>query len=96
MTADKAINHSKIFVSDSIYIAGSFNWLSFRGDTDRSYRKEDSEMRTHPDVVNDRYKGHYEEIMKISKPMSIEFLPADNRKRPSEKSTPMSKKLRKN
>jgi hypothetical protein len=96
MTADKAINHSKIFVSDSIYIAGSFNWLSFRGDTDRSYRKEDSEMRTHPDVVNDRYKGHYEEIMKISKPMSIEFLPTDNRKKSTEMSTPVSKNFRRN
>ena len=79
MTAEKAINHSKIFVSDSIYIASSFNWLSFRGDTDRSYRKEDGEMRTHPDVVNDRYKSHHDEIMKISKPMSVEFIPNDNR-----------------
>jgi hypothetical protein len=79
MTAEKAINHSKIFVSDSIYIASSFNWLSFRGDTDRSYRKEDGEMRTHPDVVNDRYKIHHDEIMKISKPMAVEFIPKDDR-----------------
>ena len=77
LTSDKGINHSKIFVSDSIYIAGSFNWLSFKGAADRTYRKEDSEMRTKKEVVDARYKSHHDEILKISVPMSEEFVPKD-------------------
>lgn len=75
LTADKGMNHSKIFVSDSIYIAGSFNWLSFKGDADRTYRKEDSEMRTKKEVVDARYKSHHDEVMQISVPMSDKFIP---------------------
>jgi hypothetical protein len=80
LTSDKGINHSKIFVSDSIYIAGSFNWLSFKGAADRTYRKEDSEMRTKKEVVDARYKSHHDEILKISVPMSEEFVPREDRK----------------
>lgn len=77
MDSRKGMNHSKILVSDSIYIAGSFNWLSFRGDTDRSYRKEDSEMRTQKEVVNSRYSSHHDEVLQISVPMSEEFIPKE-------------------
>ncbi len=80
MNANKGMNHSKIFVSDSIYIAGSFNWLSFRGDTDRSYRKEDSELRTKKEVVDSRYKSHHDEVMEISVPMSEKFIPQEERR----------------
>ncbi len=75
-TKQKASTHAKILVSDDIYIAGSFNWLSFRGDMDRTYRKEDSEMRTKPSVVDSRYSTHRGEIWEISSQMTAEFLPA--------------------
>lgn len=77
-TSEKAMNHSKIFVSDSIYVAGSFNWLSFRGDSDRTYRKEDSEMRTKREVVDARYKSHHDEVLAISVPMSEKFIPSSD------------------
>ncbi len=33
--------HAKVLIFDDVWIATSFNWLSFRGDADRTYRMEE-------------------------------------------------------
>jgi len=47
--------HEKMFLkNDDIYIVGSFNWLSFRGDRQRGLRRESSELISDPGVVRAR------------------------------------------
>ena len=50
--------HAKILIYDDTYITTSFNWLSFRGDKDRTYRMEEGTMvrgAEYADKVFDRY-----------------------------------------
>ena len=51
-------SHAKILIFDDVWIATSFNWLSFRGDRDRTYRMEEGTLvRSKPaaDEQYDRY-----------------------------------------
>ncbi|MEU2978668.1 hypothetical protein ABZ678_17090 [Streptomyces hirsutus] len=50
--------HAKILVYDDAWVTTSFNWLSFRGDPDRTYRMEEGSLvrnRTTADTQYTRY-----------------------------------------
>lgn len=47
--------HAKILIVDDTWISTSFNWLSFRGDVDRTYRMEEGTMVRIPDRVEQEY-----------------------------------------
>ena len=52
--------HAKILIYDDVYITTSFNWLSFRGDRDRTYRMEEGTMvqsASYADQVFSRYSN---------------------------------------
>lgn len=49
--------HAKILIWDDNSISGSFNWLSFRGDKDRTYRQEHSVLvLNQAQITNDFWK----------------------------------------
>lgn len=51
--------HAKILIFDDVWVATSFNWLSFRGDADRTYRMEEGTLvrsRVHADREYLKYK----------------------------------------
>lgn len=50
--------HAKILISDDIWITTSFNWLSFRGDPDRTYRMEEGTLVQIPKEVDKAYKRY--------------------------------------
>jgi phosphatidylserine/phosphatidylglycerophosphate/cardiolipin synthase-like enzyme len=50
--------HAKILIFDDHWISTSFNWLSFRGDADRTYRMEEGTLVTVADRVQKQY-DHY-------------------------------------
>jgi len=55
-----ANTHAKILIFDDKWISTSFNWLSFRGDPDRTYRMEEGtlvQIRTTVTSAYDRYVG---------------------------------------
>jgi len=52
--------HAKILIYDDAYITTSFNWLSFRGDSSRTYRMEEGTMvegSAYADQIYARYEG---------------------------------------
>jgi predicted transcriptional regulator len=55
--------HAKILIWDDNSISGSFNWLSFRGDKDRTYRQEHSVLVLNQEkITNDLWKEQMEWI----------------------------------
>jgi phage-related protein len=62
-------------ISDDVYIATSFNWLSFMGDKRRKYRTEIGEMRTLPSVVQKRFDFMMNECQKYGQPMNDSLIP---------------------
>ncbi|MEV6977068.1 phospholipase D-like domain-containing protein [Kitasatospora sp. NPDC093806] len=54
--------HAKILVFDDIWIATSFNWLSFRGDPDRTYRMEEGTLVSNRQAADDQYRRYIELI----------------------------------
>ena len=70
-------SHAKILIFDDVYIATSFNWLSFMGDKRRKYRTEIGEMRTNANVVQKRFDLMMEECTKQGKPMRLDLIPKD-------------------
>jgi hypothetical protein len=55
--------HAKILIWDDNSISGSFNWLSFRGDDDRTYRQEHSVLlMNQAQITNDLWKEQMEWI----------------------------------
>lgn len=59
--------HAKVLVVDREFCAvGSFNWLSFRGDPDRTFRDEQSMYITIPKVVDDVYDKNMRRIAAAS------------------------------
>jgi hypothetical protein len=54
--------HAKILISDDSWVTTSFNWLSFKGDPDRTYRMEEGTLITIPNEVNRAY-GRYLELI---------------------------------
>jgi hypothetical protein len=47
--------HAKILIFDEIWVSTSFNWLSFRGDSDRTYRMEEGTLVSIPARVDKEY-----------------------------------------
>lgn len=52
--------HAKILIFDGSWISTSFNWLSFRGDPDRTYRMEEGTLVRISDQVDKEYKRYVE------------------------------------
>jgi hypothetical protein len=50
--------HAKILIFDGTWISTSFNWLSFRGDQDRTYRMEEGTLVTIPNRVDAEYERY--------------------------------------
>lgn len=47
--------HAKILIFDNQWVSTSFNWLSFRGDPDRTYRMEEGTLVSIPEKVDEAY-----------------------------------------
>ncbi len=47
--------HAKILIFDEHWVSTSFNWLSFRGDPDRTYRMEEGTLVSIPNRVDKQY-----------------------------------------
>ena len=47
--------HAKILIFDDRWVSTSFNWLSFRGDPDRTYRMEEGTLVRIPSKVQEQY-----------------------------------------
>lgn len=47
--------HAKILIFDDVWVSTSFNWLSFRGDADRTYRMEEGTLVSIPERVDREY-----------------------------------------
>lgn len=55
--------HEKVLAVDDRFVAvGSFNWLSFAGDPDRTYRAEQSVVLCIPAVVDSRFEHHLRQM----------------------------------
>ncbi|MBG6060103.1 hypothetical protein RCH16_003585 [Cryobacterium sp. MP_M5] len=54
--------HAKILIYDNTYITTSFNWLSFRGDPDRTYRMEEGTLVRSPRLATKTYNKYVEEL----------------------------------
>jgi len=54
--------HAKILIYDGNWINTSFNWLSFRGDSDRTYRMEEGTLVAIPGRVDKEY-AHYRALI---------------------------------
>jgi hypothetical protein len=50
-------NHSKVLLVDHTVITTSFNWLSFRGDSNRTFRREEGTLIQGVDYSNSTYSG---------------------------------------
>lgn len=51
--------HAKILITDDKWVSTSFNWLSFRGDSDRTYRMEEGtlvQIQSEVDAAYSRYR----------------------------------------
>ncbi|MFF9074522.1 hypothetical protein OIU91_41090 (plasmid) [Streptomyces sp. NBC_01456] len=47
--------HAKVLVYDDVWVTTSFNWLSFRGDPDRTYRMEEGSLVRNRQVADAQY-----------------------------------------
>jgi len=54
--------HAKILLWDDSIVVTSFNWLSFRGDPDRTFRQEEGTFVQDPDYVAKEYLRHSNRI----------------------------------
>ncbi|MFE2833708.1 hypothetical protein ACFXI6_22095 [Streptomyces mirabilis] len=54
--------HAKVLVYDDVWITTSFNWLSFEGDRDRTYRMEEGTLVRGRETVDENYQ-HYLELI---------------------------------
>lgn len=50
--------HAKILIFDDVWISTSFNWLSFRGDRDRTYRMEEGTLVRNQQIVDQQYERY--------------------------------------
>ncbi|MFB8033815.1 phospholipase D-like domain-containing protein [Streptomyces sp. NPDC056004] len=55
-------NHAKILLFDDAWVTTSFNWLSFKGDPDRTYRMEEGTLIRNRDR-SDMYYARYLELI---------------------------------
>ncbi|MET7391912.1 hypothetical protein ABZS66_00225 [Dactylosporangium sp. NPDC005572] len=51
-------SHAKILIYDDVWIATSFNWLSFRGSRDRTYRMEEGTLVRGAGRVDQQYERY--------------------------------------
>lgn len=51
-----ANTHAKVLIFDDVWVSTSFNWLSFRGDPDRTYRMEEGTLVRIPERVAQEYE----------------------------------------
>ena len=61
-----ANTHAKILIFDDQWVTTSFNWLSFRGDPNRTYRMEEGTLVKVPAKVQERYE-HYLAVIEDQK-----------------------------
>ncbi|MFJ8641920.1 phospholipase D-like domain-containing protein [Streptomyces sp. NPDC093610] len=54
--------HAKVLVFDDVWITTSFNWLSFKGDPDRTYRMEEGSLVRNRQVA-DTYYSRYLDLI---------------------------------
>ncbi|MEU6896834.1 hypothetical protein [Streptomyces virginiae] len=54
--------HAKVLVFDDVWITTSFNWLSFRGDRDRTYRMEEGSLVRNRQVADAHYSRYLDLI----------------------------------
>ncbi|NTW39541.1 MAG: hypothetical protein HGA44_06560 [Cellulomonadaceae bacterium] len=54
--------HAKILIFDDNWVSTSFNWLSFRGDPERTYRMEEGTLVAIPARVQEEYERYVELI----------------------------------
>ncbi|MEU7306137.1 hypothetical protein [Streptomyces sp. NPDC007206] len=55
-------SHAKVLIFDDVWIATSFNWLSFRGDKDRTYRMEEGTLVRGASLVDHEYQRYLDLI----------------------------------
>lgn len=63
-----ANTHAKVLIFDDRWISTSFNWLSFKGDPDRTYRMEEGTLVSIPERVAeayDRYLGMIQDQVQV-------------------------------
>ena len=56
--------HAKILIFDENWVSTSFNWLSFKGDPQRTYRMEEGTLVAIPSRVDSEYSRYLELIDK--------------------------------
>ncbi|NKZ00099.1 phospholipase D-like domain-containing protein [Nocardiopsis alborubida] len=54
--------HAKILIFDDVWINTSFNWLSFRGSRDRTYRMEEGTLVRGNDIVDAQFGSYVGQI----------------------------------
>lgn len=54
--------HAKILIFDDVWVTTSFNWLSFKGDPDRTYRQEEGLLVRLKDQVDTAYEDFTQQI----------------------------------
>ncbi|GAA2215689.1 hypothetical protein GCM10009850_111570 [Nonomuraea monospora] len=54
--------HAKILIYDDVWITTSFNWLSFRGDPNRTYRMEEGTLVRDQTLVTTQYERLVQQI----------------------------------
>ncbi|GLW08721.1 hypothetical protein Misp01_38510 [Microtetraspora sp. NBRC 13810] len=55
-------NHAKVFIFDNIWVSTSFNWLSFRGDSDRTFRREEGTLVRSRTITDAQY-DHFVQVI---------------------------------
>jgi hypothetical protein len=63
-----ANTHAKILIFDDHWVSTSFNWLSFRGDPNRTYRMEEGTLVIIPHEVDEQYSRYRELIATQRRP----------------------------
>jgi hypothetical protein len=58
--------HAKVLIFDDIWINTSFNWMSFKGDSNRTYRMEEGTLVQNSELVDSQYQ-HYLSLIEEKK-----------------------------
>lgn len=61
-------SHAKTFIVDNLVVVTSFNWLSFRGDSNRTYRNEEGMQFTGAEFADKWYQGFLEQARRETVP----------------------------
>lgn len=59
--------HAKILIFDGHWVSTSFNWLSFRGDPNRTYRMEEGTLVSIPRKVQQQYEHYLKLIIDLGR-----------------------------